>query len=64
MNKKEQVIQLCKDIRKMVQDETEFTNTTQAFDILFQVLMKKKMIVSYVQSKIEFVQQISHRKSY
>lgn len=37
MNKKEQVIQLCKDlrlpsIRKMVQDETEFTNTTQTFD--------------------------------
>src|SRR5690554_928165 len=47
MNKKEQVIQLCKDlrlpsIRKMVQDETEFTNTTQAFDILFQVLVQEK----------------------
>lgn len=46
MNKKEQVIQLCKDIRlpsirKMVQDETEFTNPAQAFDVLHQVLMQE-----------------------
>ena len=47
MNKKEQVIQLCKDIRlpsvrKMVQDETEFTNPVQAFDVLLQVLVQEK----------------------
>ncbi|MEI3615035.1 IS21-like element helper ATPase IstB [Pseudogracilibacillus sp. SO30301A] len=47
MNKKEQVIQLCKDIRlpsvrKMVQDETEFKNPKQAFDILHQVLVQEK----------------------
>src|SRR5690625_1130119 len=47
MNKKEQVIQLCKDIRlpsvrKMVQDETEFTNPVKAFDVQLQVLKKKK----------------------
>lgn len=47
MNKKEQIIQLCKDlrlpsVRKMTQDETSFTNPSQAFDVLFQVLVQEK----------------------
>lgn len=47
MNKKEHLIQLCKDlrlpsVRKMVRDETEFANSKQAFDILHQVLVQEK----------------------
>lgn len=47
MDKKEQIIQLCKDlrlpsIRKMIQDETAFTHPVQAFDVLFQVLVQEK----------------------
>lgn len=47
MNKKEQVIEICKElrlpsIRRMVQDETTFTSPNQAFDILFQVLVQEK----------------------
>lgn len=46
MNKKEQLIEVCKDlrlpsIRKMVQEET-FKNPVQAFDVLFQVLEQEK----------------------
>lgn len=47
MDKKEQIIQLCKDlrlpsVRKMIQDETAFAKPSQAFDILFQVLVQEK----------------------
>ncbi|RWR04035.1 IS21-like element helper ATPase IstB [Siminovitchia fortis] len=47
MNTKEQVVQLCKElrlpsIRKMVQEETEFKHPKQAFDILHQVLVQEK----------------------
>lgn len=47
MNKREQVIEFCRElrlpsIRKMVQDETEFANPKQAFDVLFQVLVQEK----------------------
>lgn len=47
MDKKAQVIQLCKDlrlpsIRKMVQEETEFKSSKQAFDVLYQVLVQEK----------------------
>lgn len=47
MNKKEQVIEICKElrlpsIRKMVQEETAFKNPKQAFDVLLQVLVQEK----------------------
>jgi len=47
MSSKEEVVQLCKElrlpsIRKMVQEETEFKNPNQAFDILHQVLVQEK----------------------
>lgn len=47
MTTKEQVIQLCKDlrlpsIRKMVNEETEFTHPEQAINLLHQVLVQEK----------------------
>lgn len=47
MKMKEQVIQLCKDlrlpsIRKLVIEETEFTNPQQAMALLHQVLVQEK----------------------
>lgn len=47
MNRKEQIIQLCKElrlpsVRKMVQDETEFKEYTKALDVLLQVLVQEK----------------------
>jgi DNA replication protein DnaC len=47
MNKKEKLIEMCKElrlpsIRKMVQDETEFKHPEQAFDVLIQVLTQEK----------------------
>jgi DNA replication protein DnaC len=47
MNNKEEVVQLCKElrlpsVRKMVQEETEFKHPNQAFDILHQVLVQEK----------------------
>src|SRR5690625_3046898 len=47
MDKKEKLIQLCKDlrlpsIRKMVNEESEFKNLNQAFEVLLQVLEQEK----------------------
>src|SRR5690625_1962947 len=47
MDKKEKLIQLCKDlrlpsIRKMVNEESEFKNPNQAFEVLLQVLEQEK----------------------
>ncbi|HLR41768.1 MAG TPA: IS21-like element helper ATPase IstB [Pseudogracilibacillus sp.] len=47
MTTKEQVIQLCKDlrlpsIRKMVKEETEFAHPEQAINLLHQVLVQEK----------------------
>lgn len=47
MDKKEQVIEICKElrlpsIRKMVQDETEFKSPNEAFEILLHVLLQEK----------------------
>lgn len=47
MDKKEELIQLCKDlrlpsIRKMIKDESEFKNPKQAFEVLLQVLEQEK----------------------
>lgn len=47
MDKKQQLIQICRElrlpsIRRMVQDETEFKNTAQAFEVLLQVLTQEK----------------------
>lgn len=47
IDKKEKLIQLCKDlrlpsIRKMIKDESEFTNPKQAFEVLLQVLEQEK----------------------
>lgn len=47
MDKKRQLIDICKSlrlpsIRKMVQEETDFKNPEQAFDILLQVLLQEK----------------------
>lgn len=47
MDKKQQLINICKDlrlpsIRKMVQEETDFNNPKQAFDMLLQVLVQEK----------------------
>ena len=47
MDKKQQIIEICKElrlpsIRKMVQDETNFNNPKQAFEVLLQVLLQEK----------------------
>ncbi|RCW62175.1 IS21-like element helper ATPase IstB [Saliterribacillus persicus] len=47
MDKKQQIIEICKElrlpsIRKMVQDETDFKNSKQAFEVLLQVLLQEK----------------------
>lgn len=47
MNKKEQLIEMCKElrlpsIRKMVQEETVFKQPEQAFDVLIQALIQEK----------------------
>ena len=47
MDNKEKLIQLCKDlrlpsIRKMINEESEFDNPTQAFEVLLQVLEQEK----------------------
>ncbi|MBP2258879.1 hypothetical protein ACFQ1Y_01530 [Virgibacillus alimentarius] len=47
MTMKEQVIQMCKDlrlpsIRKLVNEETSFTHPEQAIKILHQVLVQEK----------------------
>src|SRR5690625_4749618 len=47
IDKKQQLIDICKDlrlpsIRKMVQEETNFKNPEQAFDVLLQVLLQEK----------------------
>lgn len=47
MDKKQQLIQICKDlrlpsIRKIVQEETDLKNPKQAFDLLLQVLLQEK----------------------
>ncbi len=47
MNKKEHLIQLCKDlrlpsIRKMIKDEEDFSHPKQAFDVLLQVFEQEK----------------------
>ena len=46
MDKKQQNIEICKElrlpsIRKMVQDETNFNNPKQAFEVLLQVLLQE-----------------------
>ena len=47
MDKKQQIIEICKElrlpsIRKMVQDETDFKNPKQAYEVLLQVLLQEK----------------------
>lgn len=47
MDKKEQLIEICKElrlpsIRKMVRDETDFKKPNEAFDVLLQVLLQEK----------------------
>lgn len=47
MDKKQQIIEICKElrlpsIRKMVQDETNFKNHNQAYEVLLQVLTQEK----------------------
>lgn len=47
MDKKEQLIEICKElrlpsIRKMVRDETNFNKPNEAFDVLLQVLLQEK----------------------
>src|SRR5690554_1643801 len=47
MDKKQQIIEICKElrlpsIRKMVQDETDFINPNQAYEVLLQVLLQEK----------------------
>lgn len=44
MDKKQEIIEICKElrlpsIRKMVQDETDFRNPNQAYEVLLQVLL-------------------------
>lgn len=47
MDKKQQIIDICKElrlpsIRKMVQDESNFKSPKQAYDVLLQVLLQEK----------------------
>ena len=47
MDKKEQLVELCKElrlpsIRHMVQEETSFKNPDEAFDVLLQVLLQEQ----------------------
>lgn len=47
MDKKQQLTEICKElrlpsIRKMVQDETTFKNPAEAFDVLLQVLLQEQ----------------------
>jgi len=47
MDNKQQIIEICKElrlpsIRKMVQDETNFKNAKQAYEVLLQVLLQEK----------------------
>lgn len=47
MDKKEQLVELCKElrlpsIRQMVQEETSFKNPDEAFDVLLQVLLQEQ----------------------
>ncbi|MFD1852254.1 IS21-like element helper ATPase IstB, partial [Oceanobacillus bengalensis] len=47
MDNRQQIIEICKElrlpsIRKMVQDETDFKNPKQAYEVLLQVLLQEK----------------------
>lgn len=47
MNKKQRLIELCKElrlpsIRRMVQEETAFKHPEEAFDVLLQVLLQEQ----------------------
>ncbi|UOQ84472.1 IS21-like element helper ATPase IstB [Gracilibacillus salinarum] len=47
MDKKQQIVEICKElrlpsIRKMVQEETDFQNPKQAYEVLLQVLLQEK----------------------
>ncbi|KPH68809.1 IS21-like element helper ATPase IstB [Oceanobacillus caeni] len=47
MDKKQQIIEICKElrlpsIRKMVQDEIDFKDPKQAYEVLLQVLLQEK----------------------
>ncbi|MGO4936487.1 hypothetical protein ACTQ54_02450 [Fundicoccus sp. Sow4_H7] len=60
MEKKERLIELCRElrlpsIRKMVQEEGTFYNPTEAYTVLIQVLEQEKMTALFVQNNIEYV---------
>lgn len=67
MTTKEQVIQLCKDLRlpsmrKMVKEEIEFTHPEQAITLLHQVLVQERMTDLFERSKPDSRSEFSTKK--